>query len=119
MEEPYIVYAKTDAENRITDINSSAFLSGTDGWTEIDRGYGDSYHHAQGNYFPQAITDDRGIYRYKLVDGKPVERTASEMDADYVVTEPHPSTEERVAQLEAQNEALLECLLEMSEIVYA
>lgn len=31
MEEPYIVYAKTDAENRITDINSSAFLSGTDG----------------------------------------------------------------------------------------
>ena len=30
-----------------------------------------------------------------------------------------PTTEERVAQLEAQNEALLECLLEMSEIVYA
>ena len=30
-----------------------------------------------------------------------------------------PTTEERVAQLEAQNETLLECLLEMSEIVYA
>ena len=30
-----------------------------------------------------------------------------------------PTTEERVAQLEAQNEVLLECLLEMSEIVYA
>lgn len=30
-----------------------------------------------------------------------------------------PSTDERVAQLESQNEALLECLLEMSEIVYA
>ena len=30
-----------------------------------------------------------------------------------------PTTDERVAQLEAQNEALLECLLEMSEIVYA
>ena len=27
--------------------------------------------------------------------------------------------DERIAQLEAQNEALLECLLEMSEIVYA
>lgn len=27
--------------------------------------------------------------------------------------------EERIAELEAQNEALLECLLEMSEIVYA
>ena len=30
-----------------------------------------------------------------------------------------PTTDERIAQLEAQNEALLECLLEMSEIVYA
>ena len=30
-----------------------------------------------------------------------------------------PITEERIAQLEAQNETLLECLLEMSEIVYA
>ncbi len=30
-----------------------------------------------------------------------------------------PTTEQRVAQLEAQNETLIECLLEMSEIVYA
>lgn len=30
-----------------------------------------------------------------------------------------PTMEERVAQLESQNETLLECLLEMSEIVYA
>ena len=30
-----------------------------------------------------------------------------------------PTTEERVSQLEAQNEVLIECLLEMSEIVYA
>lgn len=30
-----------------------------------------------------------------------------------------PTTEERIQQLEAKNETLLECLLEMSEIVYA
>ena len=30
-----------------------------------------------------------------------------------------PTTDERIAQLEAQNETLLECLLEMSEFVYA
>lgn len=119
MEEPYIVYAKTDAENRITDINSSAFLSGTDGWTEIDSGYGDRHHHAQGNYLPGPLTDERGIFRYKLADGVVAERTQEEMDADYVEPETKPSTEERVAQLEAQNEALIECLLEMSEIVYA
>lgn len=96
MEEPYIVYAKTDAENRITDINSSAFLSGTGGWTEIDSGFGDKYHHAQGNYFPQPIMDDRGIYRYKLVDGKPVERTQEEMDADYVEPEVMPTQLDRI-----------------------
>ena len=96
MEGPYIVYAKTDAENRITDINSSAFLSGTDGWTEIDRGYGDSYHHAQGNYFPQPIMDERGIYRYKLVDGKPIERTQEEMDADYIEPEVMPTQLDRI-----------------------
>lgn len=38
---------------------------------------------------------------------------------EYVEPETKPTTEERVAQLEAHNETLLECLLEMSEIVYA
>lgn len=31
----------------------------------------------------ESIMDERGVYRYKLVDGKPVERTQEEMDADY------------------------------------
>lgn len=81
--EHYIVYVRTDSSDYITSVNSSAFLRDVTGWTEIDSGYGDKYHHAQGNYFPQPITDDRGIYRYKLVDGKPVERTQDEMDSDY------------------------------------
>ena len=115
----HIVYVKPNDSGYITAVNSSAFLPDITGWMEIDSGYGDKYHHAQGNYFPQPIMDERGIYRYKLENGKPIERTASEMDADYVVPEPKPSTDERVAQLEAQNETLLECLLEMSEIVYA
>lgn len=116
---PYIVYVKVDESNRVTSINSSAFLEDVTGWTEIDSGYGDKYHHAQGNYFDKPLCDERGICRYKLVDGKPVERTQEEMDADYVKPELTPSTDERIAQLEAQNEVLLECLLEMSEIVYA
>ena len=115
----HIVYVKPNDSGYITAVNSSAFLPDITGWMEIDSGYGDKYQHAQGNYFPQPIMDERGIYRYKLENGKPIERTASEMDADYVVPEPKPSTDERVAQLEAQNETLLECLLEMSEIVYA
>lgn len=99
---PYIVYVKTDEDNRITAINSSAFLKDTDGWTEIDSGYGDKYHHAQGNYFPLPVMDWRGIYRYKLEDGQPKERTPEEMDADYVPPVHQPSDKERIAALEAQ-----------------
>ena len=100
--EPYIVYVKLDDANRITSVNSSAFLRDTDGWTEIDRGYGDKHHHAQGNYFDKPIMDVRGIYRYKLEDDKPVERTQEEIDADYVPPVHQPSDKERIAALEAQ-----------------
>lgn len=98
--QPYIVYVKLDDKNRITAVNSSAFLTDANGWTEIDRGYGDKYHHAQGNYFDKPIMDDRGVYRYKLEDGKAVERTQEEMDADYVPPAHQPSIEERTKALE-------------------
>ena len=78
----YLVYIRVDDAGRMVDINSSAFLTDTDGWMELDHGYGDRYHHAQGNYLPRTLVDDRGIYRYKL-DGDTIrERTAEEMDAD-------------------------------------
>lgn len=93
---PNIVYVKLDDANRIISVNSSAFLPDTVGWTEIDSGYGVKYHHAQGNYFPQPIMDERGIYRYKLVDGKPIERTQEEMDADYVKPEVMPTQLDRI-----------------------
>ena len=104
---PYIVYIKTDDTIRITAIDSSAFLSDTTGWTEIDSGYGDKYHHAQGNYFSQPLYDERGICRYKLVDGKPVERTQDEIDADYTPPEVKPTTEQRVNTLEATTDDII------------
>ena len=130
---PYIVYVKPNDSGYITSVNSSAFLRETDGWTEIDRGYGDKYHHAQGNYFPQPIMDDRGIYRYRLVDGKAVERTQEEMDADYVPPEIKPTDAERISQLESEkklltaqvqalsdrNDFMEDCIAEMATIVYA
>lgn len=96
-----IVYVKADETSRIIAVNSSAFLPDTTGWVEIDRGYGDKYHHAQGNYLPGPLYDTRGVYRYKLVDGKPEERTQEEMDADYTPTEVKPTTEQRVEVLES------------------
>lgn len=86
----YTVYVQTDEAGRITAVNSSAFVSA--GWgTEIDQGYGDQYHHAQGNYFPQPIYTEDGIPRYKLQDGSPVERT-EEIEADRAALPPPPPT---------------------------
>lgn len=84
----YIVYVKSNSNGYITAVNSSAFLSDTTGWVEIDRGNGDKYHHAQGNYFPESITTDGGAYRYKLVNGKPVECPAEEIASQEAPLEP-------------------------------
>lgn len=83
--EYYIVFAKTDGLGRIIQLNSSAFVSPEWG-VEIDRGAGDKYHHAQGNYFPGGLCTADGVPRYELVDGQAVERTAEEMAADLAAT---------------------------------
>ncbi len=97
----YSVYVRTDDAGRVTAINSDAFLLDTDGWTKIDEGYGDKYHHAQGNYLPGPLMDERGVYRYKLVDGQAFERTQAEMDADYTPPAPVLTAEERMDEIEA------------------
>lgn len=84
----YIVYVKPNENGYITAVNSSAFLTDTTNWTEIDRGYGDKYHHAQGHYFPEPIYTEGGAYRYKLVDGVPVECTAEEIAEQEAALEP-------------------------------
>ena len=94
MEQPYIVYIKPDDAHRITDVNSSAFLTDLTGWVEIDRGFGDRYHHAQGNYFPDTTMDERGIYRYLHTPEDETlwrERTQEEMSSDASEYVPVPS----------------------------
>lgn len=91
--EPYHVYVQTDKRGRITAVNSSAFVSGEWG-TEIDSGFGDKYHHAQGNYFPDGLYTVDGIPRYKLAEGKSVERTEEEIAADIAALPSPPPTEQ-------------------------
>ena len=106
---PYIVYIKIGDANRITAVNSSAFLPDHTGWTQIDEGYGDKYHHAQSNYFPHPIITMGGAYRYKLVDGKPVECTAEEIEAQEEALKPvpTPSIENRVEVLESTTDDMI------------
>ena len=113
---PYIVYVKTDSNGYITAVNSSEFMPDTAGWTEIDSGFGDKYHHAQGNYFLKPIRTMGGAYRYKLVDGVPTECTAEEIAAqeEALKTVPTPSLENRVEVLEtdaAETREALEMIL--------
>ena len=105
------VYVRTDAEKRITAVNSAAFLPDVSGWTEIDEGEGDKYNLAQAHYFPQPLIDDNGIFRYRLSDGSAVERSAEEMAADLaaIPTPPYQPTDgERLDALEA---AVLDLIL--------
>ena len=101
MEKQYIVYIKTDSDGYITAVNSSAFLEDVTGWVEIDSGYSDKYHHAQGNYFSKPIVSVVGAYRYKFVDGKVQELSDSEL-LDQVKNEAaiDLSLEERLSALE-------------------
>lgn len=108
MRTPYTVYAKANAKGYITAVNSSAFLPDTEGWTEIDRGYGGKYHHAQGNYFDESIYTESGVCRYKLENGKPVECTAEEIaaqEAEREQPEPEP-TQSLEARVDALEQAL-------------
>ena len=113
MEQPYKVLVRVDDSWRVVEINSSAFVQDETGWVEIDSGWEDRHHHAQGNYLPCPLMDERGVYRYKLVDGKPEERTAEEMDADYTPPEQKPTTEQRVDALETTTDDIVLILADM------
>ena len=91
------VYIKIDDKNRVTAISSEIFISDTTGWTEIDRGDGDRYVHAQCNYFPKPLMDENGVYRYKYTDGIVSERTAEEMAGDIPAPVPAPPTNAELA----------------------
>ena len=115
MKNPYIVYVKPDSNGYITAVNSSAFLTDTTGWTEIDSGCGDKYHHAQGNYFPLPIISDGGACRYKLVDGVPVECTPEETakQEEALKPVPTPSLENRVEVLETTTDDMILLMAEL------
>lgn len=123
--ELYTVYIQIDDASRIIAINSSAFLPSTEGWIEIDRGLGDRYHHAQGNYFPRSIYEERGIPVYKYVDGKVLERSQEEIDADYHEPVPQPSETDialvELAALESENATRLDeqdaALVELAALI--
>lgn len=104
----YKVCVRTNTDGCITEINSDAFIADFTGWIGIDEGSGDRCHHAQNNYLPLPLVTAQGVYRYKLVDGKPAERTAEEMAPDIPTAAAKPDAGERIAALEAAMLVLME-----------
>lgn len=89
------VYINKDSGNNITSINSEIFLSEEEmsTMTEIDKGKGDKYAHAQGLYLEKGLVDEHGRYNYKFVENKVVE----------VAEKDKPTIEEPEQQATAQD----------------
>lgn len=110
MNDEYKVYVSL-SNGYITSINSEIFLSEEEiqTMTEIDKGQGDKYAHAQSQYLEKGLVDEHGRYNYKYVEGKVVE--VAEADKP-IVEEPkaEPTEQEKInaqlmlqiAQLKAQ-----------------
>lgn len=97
------VYVKTDEQSRILEIGSSIFLTDTSGWIKIDAGEGDRYYHAQNHYLSDSVTTIDGIPRYKLVEGKPVERASDEIEHDRAKL---PPPAQSLSDLQKENDLL-------------
>lgn len=97
------VYVLLDSESRVLRLEGEYSLpADLAGWTKIDEGNGDKYALAQSHYLDKPLYDG-AILRYKLVDGKVMERTAEEIEADKAkLPKPAPTTTERVTSLEEQ-----------------
>ena len=113
MDHKYFVYVKTDSENNIININSSAFLEDLTGWTKIDEGEGDRYHHAQGHYFEKRCMTNKGVYRYQLIDGEVVEKSEEEITAEEMALPVSPPTQlEKIAAQTLYTAVMTDTLVE-------
>ena len=126
------VYVQTDETGRVLRLEGEYSLpADLTGWTKIDEGYGDRFSLAQSHYLDNPLYDG-AVLRYKLVDGKVVERTAEEIEADKAKL-PKPVIPKTNAELEQENKLLKaqlnaatersdfieDCIAEMAMQVYA
>ena len=102
------VYINKDSENNITSINSNIFLSQEemDSMTEIDKGQGDKYAHAQSQYLEKGLVDEQGRYNYKYVNDKVVE----------VAEEEKPTIEKPKAEPTEQEKINAQLMLQIAQL---
>lgn len=115
MNNEYKVYVSLQ-DGYITSINSEIFLSEEEmsTMTEIDKGKGDKYAHAQGLYLEKGLVDEKGGYNYKFLEGKVVE--VAEEDKPKVVDPEQKATAQDKIEAQVMYTAMMtDTLLEESE----
>lgn len=107
MNNEYKVYVSIQ-NGYITSINSDIFLSQEEiqTMTEIDKGQGDKYAHAQSQYLEKGLVDEQGLYNYKFVEGKVVEVTEAEK----------PTIEEPKAEPTEQDKINAQLMLQIAQL---
>lgn len=107
MNNEYKVYVSIQ-NGYITSINSEIFLSQEEiqTMTEIDRGQGDKYAHAQSQYLEKGLVDEQGRYNYKFVEGKLIE--VAETDK--------PTIEEPKAEPTEQDKINAQLMLQIAQL---
>ena len=108
----YKVYARADANGKVTKIFSTCFEQPNDTDILLKDGSGDEFVHV--GYY-QILNMD-GTHKYCIENGEMRECTAEEIEAEKATfPAPPPTTEERMEQLELeQNEVNAELLYELS-----
>ena len=85
------VYAMTDSNGYIIAIEGGYTyhnIEDPDNWVVIDEGSGQRFDCCQVMYMPLPLMTDGGAYRYKLVDGVPVDCTAEEIASQEEANKP-------------------------------
>ena len=109
----YSVYARADENGKVTKIFSTCFEEPIDTDVLLKEGSGDEFVHVNGSY---QIFNMDGTHKYCIDNGEMRECTADEIEAEKATfPAPPPTTEERLEQLELeQNEVNAEVLYEIS-----
>lgn len=115
MNNEYKVYVSL-SNGYITSINSEIFLSQDEiqTMTEIDKGRGDKYAHAQSQYLDKELVDKYGRYNYKFVEGKVVE-VAEEEKPTIKEPEQQATAQDKIEAQVMYTAMMTDTLLEESE----
>lgn len=105
------VYALPDDQGRVTRLEGEYTLpSDLTGWTLIDEGEPcDRLNLAQSHYLPHPLLTHDGLYRYRLADGKIVERSEGEMEEERAGL-PRP-------EVQPTAQELMDAILELSQTI--